>query len=102
MKRSVFAFFSMLAFGVLATALLIATMPWLTSRSPGVAAALAGRGLHFESVLAGLAIGLLIGNMARFHWADVPRRVITWFLIRERQFFSYVLIFGCIAILMFY
>jgi hypothetical protein len=50
-------------------------------------------------------LGFEIGStnaVARSEWSDIPRRIVTWFLIRERQFFYYALIGGCIAVLLFY
>jgi hypothetical protein len=40
--------------------------------------------------------------MGRYNWGDIPRRAITWVLIRERQFFYYALIGGCVGVLLFY
>ena len=96
MMRSVFQFISMLAVGVMTLGVAAALLPALSVRA-GAAAS-----LQFKSALAGLALGLLLGVLARYHWADIPRRMVTWFLIRERQFFYYALIAGCIAVLVFY
>lgn len=97
------SFFSMLAIGVMALAIFATLLPWLQGRGGAAAgvAALPG-GLHLESALFGLTIGLFLGEVARCHWADIPRRVVTWILIRERQFFYYALIGGCIGVLLFY
>ncbi|MEQ1716100.1 MAG: hypothetical protein ABL907_08975 [Hyphomicrobium sp.] len=101
MMRSVLGFFSMLAIGVMMLAVAAAIQPWIMSRlmGPGLDA---GAGIHFQSAFAGLSLGLLLGVLARFHWADAPRRIVTWFLVRERQFFYYALIAGCIGVLLFY
>ena len=101
MLRNLFSFFSMLALGVMTAAGVAALIPWFSGRTPG-AAALGATGLHFESLLLGLTLGLAFGVLARYHWAELPRRIITWFLIRERQFFYYTLIAGCIGVLLFY
>lgn len=99
--RSVFQFFSMLAFGVLSLGLIATVLPWLAQRGL-LAAGNPAPALQFESALAGLAVGLLIGVLARYHWADIPRKAVTWVLVRERQFFYYALIAGCIGVLFFY
>ncbi len=101
MVRAVLTFFSTLAFAVLTAAAIVALLPWMTGRQPN---ALVGgeSGLHFESVLLGLVFGLFIGTLTRYNWGDIPRRIVTWALIRERQFFYYALIGGCIAVLLFY
>jgi hypothetical protein len=101
MLRNLFSFFSMLALGVMLAAGVAALMPWFAGRPLSGAHGGPG-GLHFESLLLGLTLGLGFGVLARYHWADVPRRLITWFLIRERQFFYYSLIAGCIVVLLFY
>lgn len=100
MLRSVFTFFSMLAIGTMLAAITLALMPWMTGRE--AASGYSGSGLHIESVLFGLALGIMLGIMSRYNWADVPRRLVTWLLIRERQFFYYALILGCIGVLVFY
>ena len=109
MLRNLFSFFSMLALGVMAAAGLAALIPWISghagtgaSVNAGAGAASSGHGLHFESLLLGLSLGLFLGVIGRYHWADIPRRIVTWFLIRERQFFYYTLVAGCIAVLVFY
>ena len=100
MLRATFTFFSMLALGTMTAAVILAIMPWLSGRAG--AGGYSGSGLHFESVLLGLVLGLMLGIMSRYNWADVPRRIITWALIRERQFFYYALIAGCIGVMLFY
>ncbi len=101
MLRSTLTFFSILAFGVMAAAVIMAITPWLSGRVAGTPLAGTG-GLQFESLVLGIFLGLTLGSLARYHWADIPRHIVTWFLIRERQFFYYALIAGCIAVLLFY
>jgi hypothetical protein len=100
MMRTMLTFFSTLAFAVLTAAAIVAIMPWLSGRTS--AAVLGTTGLHFESLVFGVVIGLFIGSLARYNWGDIPRRIVTWILIRERQFFYYALIGGCIGVLLFY
>ena len=100
MMRAAFTFFSLLAFGAITAAGLAALIPWATGR---VGSGLSGQnGLQLESLLLGLALGLFLGIIGRYHWADIPRRIVTWFLIRERQFFYYSLIASCVVVLLFY
>jgi hypothetical protein len=49
-----------------------------------------------------MVLGLVLGTMGRYNWGDIPRRTVTWFLIRERQFFYYTLIGTCVAVMLFY
>ncbi|MBK9078559.1 MAG: hypothetical protein WBP38_03750 [Hyphomicrobium sp.] len=101
MLRSVLTFFSTLAIAVMTAAAIAAIMPWLSGRTS--AAVLGGEGgLHFESLILGVVLGLFVDSVARYGWGDLPRRMITWVLIRERQFFYYALIAGCVAVLLFY
>lgn len=101
MLRSVLTFFSTLAIAIMTAAAIAAIMPWLSGRTSS--AVLGGEGgLHFESLILGVILGILVGSLARFEWGDIPRRMITWLLIRERQFFYYALITGCLAVLLFY
>jgi hypothetical protein len=104
MMRAVLTFFSSLAFAVMTAAAIVAIAPWLSGKTSG--AVLGGQGgqggLQFESLLLGVVLGLIVGTMGRYNWGDIPRRAVTWVLIRERQFFYYTLIGGCIAVLLFY
>ena len=99
--RSVLSFFSVLAFGTMTAAVIVALLPWFSGNAPaGLQAAVSG--LQLESLLLGLALGLSLGTLGRYNWSDIPRRVVTWFLVRERQFFYYTLIGICAVILLYY
>ena len=101
MLRAVLTFFSTLAFAILSAAALVAILPWLSGRTSGAMLG-AESGLHFESLVLGVVLGIFLGMISRYEWGDIPRRMITWVLIRERQFFYYALIGGCVAVLLFY
>lgn len=101
MMRVFFQFMSMLAAGVLLLGLITVTLPWMQGHATP-AGLVPAPSLQFESAVLGLAIGLAIGVLARYHWADIPRRIVTWFLVRERQFFYYTLIAACVAVLVLY
>ena len=102
--RAMLTFFSSLALAVMTAAAIVALMPWLSGKTSGaILGGQAGQsGLQFESLLLGVVLGLFVGTMGRYNWGDVPRRMVTWVLIRERQFFYYTLIAGCVAVLLFY
>jgi hypothetical protein len=101
MLRPILSFFSVLAFGAMSAAALIAMMPWLSGHAPEGLRSFAN-GLQFESLVVGLFLGLMLGTLGRYNWADIPRRMVTWFLVRERQFFYYTLIVLCAVVLFFY
>ena len=101
MMRAVLSFFSVLAFGAMSAAVLIAVLPWVSGHAPDSVKALTD-GLQFNSVMLGLVFGLMLGSLGRYNWSDIPRRVVTWFLIRERQFFYYALIAICAGVLFYY
>jgi hypothetical protein len=102
MMRSLLSFFSLLAFGVMAATVIVAIMPWLSGRTTGDAVVAGPATLHFESLLLGVVLGLFLGTLTRLNWSDIPRRIVTWFMVREREFFYYALILGCLAVLLFY
>lgn len=85
----------------MSAAALIALMPWIASHAPESLKAATG-GLEFSSVMIGLMLGLTLGSLGRYNWAEIPRRVVTWALVRERQFFYYALIAICAGVLFFY
>jgi hypothetical protein len=99
--RSILSFFSVLAVGAMTAAALVALLPSFAGHAPAGLQA-AADGLQLESLLAGMALGLTLGTIGRYNWADIPRRIVTWFLVRERQFFYYSLIAICAVVLFFY
>lgn len=99
--RSVLSFFSVLAFGVMAAAACFALTPWLSAHVPESVRSLT-EGLQFGSLAIGLGLGLALGALGRFNWSDIPRRIVTWFLIREQKFFYYALIAVCAGVLFYY
>jgi hypothetical protein len=101
MMRAVLSFFSVLAFGAMSAAAFIAVLPWLSGRAPAGLKAMTD-GLQFNSVMFGIVFGLMLGSLGRYNWTDVPRRIVTWFLVRERQFFYYTLIAICAGVLLYY
>jgi hypothetical protein len=101
MMRAILSFFSVLAFGAMTAAVLIALLPWVSGHAPDSVKALT-QDLQFNSVMIGLVFGLTLGSLGRYNWSDVPRRAVTWFLVRERQFFYYTLIALCAGVLLYY
>lgn len=101
MLRFLLSFVSMLALGALTLGTIAVLLPWLQGRASGTMLPVASD-FQLESGLLGLTIGVLIGYMSWYNWADIPRRMVNWVLVRERQFFYYVLIAGCIGVLIFY
>lgn len=92
----------MLAFALISAALLIAIAPWLTGQARGEHLTVGPLAIHLESVILGTTFGLLLGLLARFNWSEVPRRIVTWVLVRERQLFYWVILAVCVGVLLFY
>ena len=42
-------------------------------------------GLEFNSLIIGLVLGVTLGAVGRCNWSDIPRRIVTWFLVREQE-----------------
>ncbi len=101
MMRSVLSFFSILAFGAMTAAVLVALLPWLSGHVPAGLQPMAN-GLQFESLVLGMVLGTTLGSLGRYNWADIPRRIITWFLVREQYLFHFAVIVACGAVLFFY
>jgi hypothetical protein len=103
MLRSTFSFLSLLAAGIFAAAIIVmlppALLPFATVGEGGKAAI---GDLQFASVVVGVALGLALGTMSRYPWADVPRRLVSWVLIRERQLFWAALLVAGLVILFLY
>jgi len=99
--RSVLSFFSVLAFGAMTVAAFFALTPWFSSHVPASVKSLTD-GLEFNSLMTGLVLGLTLGAIGRYNWADIPRRIVTWFLVREQMFFYYAVIAVCAGVLFFY
>lgn len=101
MLRNALNYFSILAVGAMFAAAIVALMPWLTGRLPA-GTTIAGTVLNFDSLVLGMILGLTLGTLTRYNWAEIPRRIVTWFLIRQRHLFYYVVIACCIGVLVFY
>lgn len=90
-----------MAVGIFAAAGVVALLPWLSGRLP-TGTQIGLDGLQFESLLLGLMSGLIVSHLVRYNWTDIPRRLVTWVLVRERMFFYYGLIAICVAVVLFY
>ena len=83
------------------SAAVIALMPWISGHVPESVRTIA-LGLQFESLTVGLALGLMLAAIGRCNWSDIPRSIVTWFMVREQKFFYYSLILVCAGVLIFY
>lgn len=100
--KSLASFASLIALGMLAGAILITTTagPQMQlDQANGLASGAAG--FDFRSLLLGLVLGLFLANLARVPWAELPRRVITWLLGHERNFF-YGSVAAVLVVILFY
>lgn len=74
--RSVLNFFSMLAFGLMGAAGLVAGAPVISESWSGWTAELPA--LDYLSVAIGLCLGLVIGVFGQVSWSGMPRRASRW------------------------
>lgn len=58
--------------------------------------------LDYRSLSIGLVIGLSLSWFARVHWAELPRRVLTWLWTNERNFYRGALALLLLGIVIFY
>lgn len=100
--RSMLSFLTMLAFGVMTAGAIVVIGPWLSGRASGSSVGPLSPTLHLESLLLGVVLGITLAFVGRIDWAEVPRRLVLWALVRERKLFYYTLIAGAAAILLFY
>lgn len=101
--RFMLGFFSLLALGIMvAVAIAVAgaglSAEWsgLEARRPG------GFRLDYPSLVLGLALGLVMGTLARLSWAELPRRIALWLMVNERNFYRGAMVIICLGVLMFY
>jgi hypothetical protein len=92
----------MLAFALISAAMLIAISPWLTGQARGEHLNLGPLTIHLESVILGVTFGLLLGLLGRLHWSEIPRTIVTWLLVRERQLFYWLILAVCVGVILFY
>ena len=100
--RSIAAFASLLALGLLAGGVL--TMATHQSAAPDVLAnGVDGTGgLDFRSLLIGLLFGLMLSNLARLPWAEFPRRFVAWLISHEHNLYYAMVASVLVAVLIFY
>ncbi|MCH9765743.1 MAG: hypothetical protein K0U34_07105 [Alphaproteobacteria bacterium] len=100
--RSIAAFSSLLALGLLVGGILT-----LAARAPATTNAVASSGhgaigLDFRSMLIGLMIGLVLSNLTRVPWGELPRRAVAWVLHHERNLYRAALAAMFVGVLLFY
>lgn len=84
--RSLLGFLSLSALAVLIGGGLMVGAPGICGGSFQLGASGAtGGGLDYRALFAGLALGLVITNLARLSWADLPRQAINWFRSNEHN-----------------
>lgn len=59
-------------------------------------------GLHYPSLLLGLALGIVLTGLAGISWGELPRRMIHWVLVNERNFYRIGFAALCLGVLLFY
>lgn len=100
MKR-VMSFVSMLSVGVIA-AVVFATGAYGPVSAVGAGpAGIEGFQIDYGSLVLGLALGVVIGNLASVPWMEYPRRIAAWF-VRNSETFGWLVmaaVFGAILVL---
>jgi hypothetical protein len=58
-------------------------------------------GVDYVSFGFGLGAGLIMAELARLSWSDLPRRVITWVIAHKRnaRYFAYACVWAAVLIL---
>ncbi len=101
--RIVIGFASLVAVGLIAAVMLGGAassneaLAWLRSSADGNAL-----GLHYPSLLLGLALGILLTSLTGIAWGELPRRAIHWLLVNERNFYRIGFAVMCLGVLLFY
>lgn len=89
--RAIATYSSLLAIGLLVGGLCIMLIdggPTTTGEDPRSSAL----GLDFQSLFFGLVLGLVLANLSRVAWTELPRRFVAWLLAQENNLF-----YGAIA-----
>lgn len=97
--RSALGFFSLLAFGVLASGVLTVVGSGSLQDFSGAGDALR---IDFASLLIGLVLGIVLSALARVSWSELPSRCVRWLLDHERSFYRLAMVGVFLGILFFY
>lgn len=73
----------------------------LASLLPGVPS-LDPETLHVPSMLAGGALGLSLNTLRRVPWFELPRRMLRWLVLNERNIYRLGIAAACLGVLVFY
>lgn len=99
--RSIASFASLLALGLLVAGILT-VMTQTPVAVSGADGADGSAGIDFWSLLVGLLLGLVLANLSRISWTNIPRRVVNWVLSQEQNLVYGGIAAVLIAILIFY
>lgn len=58
--------------------------------------------LDYASLILGLAIGIIIANLAAIPWAEIPKRIARWLVANQDNFGYVVLTLGLAGVLLYY
>lgn len=99
--KSLASFASLLAIGLLVGGfiMLITTHPEVQGVKRGAPGA---SWLDFRSMLIGLLLGLMLSNLSRVPWADLPRLIVSWVLSHSHRFEYATVATILVAIIIFY
>lgn len=99
--RSLLGFLSLSAVAVLVAGGFMVGAPAIcgSSSQPG---SIAAGGFDYRALFAGLALGLLLANLARLSWTDLPHQALAWIRANEHNMHRLGWAALLLAVLFFY
>jgi hypothetical protein len=100
--RFMFGFVSLLALGLMVAVTLNYVATGVSQKPFGTTIGGQHISLDVGSLMLGLALGLMMATLARIRWTDVPRSIISWFIVNERWLHRVAMAFILLGVLIFY
>ncbi len=100
--RTFTGFFSIIALGLIAGAVLATTMSHSVSQFIGNQGSETGFKIDSLSLLMGIILGALLTNLASMEWSRIPRRLAAWLVDNSDNFGYLAVAIVLIAIVIYY
>lgn len=101
--RTIASLASLIALGLIAGGVLtIASSGGHDGSAFALGAPESGSAFDLRSMLVGLCLGILLSNLARVPWLELPRRAVVWVLDHERNLYRAAIALLLIGILIYY